>query len=74
LTIRDRVVGNDVTADEKLLAIITGANRGGKSTFLLSVGVAQMMMQCGMFVSAASFPPISVLESLRTSNGRRTSA
>lgn len=51
----DRVVGNDVAADGKSLVIVTGANQGGKSTFLRSVGVAQLMMQCGMFVSADSF-------------------
>jgi hypothetical protein len=35
----DPVVGNDVQADGKSLVIITGANSGGKSTFLRSVGV-----------------------------------
>jgi DNA mismatch repair ATPase MutS len=49
------VVGNDVTADGKTLVIITGANSGGKSTFLRSVGQAQLMMQCGLFVVAASY-------------------
>jgi DNA mismatch repair ATPase MutS len=51
----DRVVGNDVSGDDKLLVVITGANRGGKSTFLRGVGLAQLMMQCGMFVPAESF-------------------
>jgi DNA mismatch repair ATPase MutS len=49
------VVGNDVQADGKSLVIITGANSGGKSTFLRSVGVAQLMMQCGLFVTARSY-------------------
>ena len=35
--------------------MITGANQGGKSTFLRSVGLAQLMMQAGMFVAAESF-------------------
>ena len=35
--------------------MITGANRGGKSTFLRSIGLAQLMMQGGMFVPAVSF-------------------
>ena len=35
--------------------IITGANTGGKTTFLRSFGLAQLMMQCGMFVGAESF-------------------
>jgi DNA mismatch repair ATPase MutS len=46
------VVANDVDADGKLLVIITGANQGGKTTFLHSVGMAQLMMQAGMFVAA----------------------
>jgi DNA mismatch repair ATPase MutS len=55
LCLEERVVGNDVAADSKLLVMITGANRGGKSTFLRSLGVAHLMMQCGMFVPAESF-------------------
>lgn len=35
--------------------MITGANRGGKSTLLRSLGMAQLMMQCGLFVGADSF-------------------
>ncbi|MBX6330120.1 MAG: DNA mismatch repair protein MutS [Pseudolabrys sp.] len=50
-----KVVGNDVDADQKSLMIITGANTGGKSTFLRSVGLAHLMMQAGMFVAADSF-------------------
>mgnify|MGYP001098189083 CR=1 FL=1 len=55
LTMKRKVVGNDVAADEKNLVIITGPNQGGKTTFLRSVGLAQMMMQAGMFVPAESF-------------------
>jgi DNA mismatch repair ATPase MutS len=55
LTMGRRVVGNTVNADGKDLVIITGANQGGKSTFLRSIGLAQVMMQCGMFVPAESF-------------------
>ena len=36
LTMKQRVVGNDVSASGKDLVIITGANQGGKSTFLRS--------------------------------------
>jgi len=49
------VIGNDLNGDHKELVIITGANQGGKSTFLRSVGLAQLMMQSGMFVAANSF-------------------
>jgi DNA mismatch repair ATPase MutS len=55
LTMKTKVVGNDVNADGKDLIIITGANQGGKSTFLRSIGLAQLMMQCGMFVPAEAF-------------------
>ena len=55
LSLKQRIVGNDVNADNKDLVIITGANQGGKSTFLRSIGLGQMMMQCGMFVAAESF-------------------
>lgn len=49
------VVGNDLAADGKDLIVITGANQGGKSTFLRSVGLAQLMMQSGLFVPAETF-------------------
>lgn len=55
LSMEDSVVGNDLNGDDKVLLVITGANRGGKSTFLRSLGIAQLMLQCGMFVPAASF-------------------
>lgn len=55
LSLDQTVVGNEVSADEKNLVIVTGANQGGKSTFLRSVGLAQLMMQCGMFVSGNYF-------------------
>jgi MutS domain V len=50
----ETVVGNDVGADNRSLLMITGANQGGKSTFLRSVGTAQLMTQAGMFVAAHS--------------------
>jgi hypothetical protein len=49
------VVGNDVAADGKPLVVVTGPNQGGKTTFLRSVGLAQVMMQSGMFVPAAEY-------------------
>ncbi len=55
LSLKPRVVGNDMNADDKDLVIITGANQGGKSTFLRSLGLAQLLMQCGMFAPAESF-------------------
>jgi DNA mismatch repair ATPase MutS len=65
LRLEERAVGNDANTGSKPLVMITGANQGGKSTFLRSVGVAQLMMQCGMFVPARSFSG-SVCERLFT--------
>ncbi len=48
-------VGNDCDFADKMLLVVTGANQGGKSTFLRSIGIAQVMMQSGMFVAAKRF-------------------
>jgi DNA mismatch repair ATPase MutS len=55
LNMKRAITGNEVNADGKPLMIVTGANQGGKSTFLRSIGLAQLMMQCGMFVAADSY-------------------
>jgi DNA mismatch repair ATPase MutS len=65
LTTSDAVVGNDLDADHRSLVMITGANQGGKSTFLRSVGVAQLMAQAGMFV-AADYLRINVCDGVFT--------
>ncbi|MBP2673863.1 MAG: mutS 2 [Deltaproteobacteria bacterium] len=73
LSLGRRVVGNDADADKRDLVMVTGANQGGKSTFLRSVGLAQLMMQSGMFVSADSFRS-SVCDSLFTHYKREEDA
>ncbi len=45
----------DFDADDRRLLVVTGANQGGKSTFLRSLGLAQIMLQAGMFVAATSY-------------------
>lgn len=47
-------VPNDVQMDTARLLVITGANRGGKSTLLRALGLSQLLMQAGLFVPAAS--------------------
>jgi DNA mismatch repair ATPase MutS len=49
------VVGNAVEAEGRGLIVVTGANQGGKSSFLRAYGVAQLMMQAGMFVCAEAY-------------------
>ncbi|MBR2402408.1 MAG: hypothetical protein IKB01_06555 [Lachnospiraceae bacterium] len=48
-------VGNTCDISDKMLLVITGANQGGKSTFLRSIGIAQIMMQCGLPVIADQY-------------------
>jgi DNA mismatch repair ATPase MutS len=48
------VIRNAVDAPRKPLIMITGANRGGKTTMLRALGQAQLMMQAGMFVPGES--------------------
>jgi DNA mismatch repair ATPase MutS len=52
---RETPVCNDLNTDNMKLLIITGANQGGKSTYLRSIGIAQLMLQSGMFVPASSY-------------------
>ncbi len=55
LTVGRQVVDNDLDADGITLVLLTGANQGGKTTLLRSVGVAQLLMQSGAFVPARSY-------------------
>jgi hypothetical protein len=55
LSMKGKPVGNALNGKGKNLIVITGANTGGKSTFLRSLGQAQLMMQAGMFVAANDF-------------------
>ncbi len=48
------VVTNDIDFDDKArFYIITGANNGGKTTFLRAVGICQIMAQTGLYVPAS---------------------
>ena len=53
--VQKRPIGNRLSIKDNLILLITGANQGGKSTFLRSFGIAQVLMQCGMAVPAAYF-------------------
>ena len=55
LALPTQVVGNSLDCNGKTLTVITGANQGGKSTFLRSIGIGQLLMQSGMFVPAEKF-------------------
>ena len=46
------VVGTDLHGKQKQLYLITGVNQGGKTTFLRSIGICQVLAQAGLFVCA----------------------
>lgn len=73
LRLQTAVVPNAIDANGAELVVVTGANEGGKSTFLRSIGLAQMMMQAGMTVGAGSFRA-NVCESLFTHYKREEDA
>ncbi len=52
LTTDGSVIGNSLKSRDARLIVVTGANHGGKSTFLRSLGVSQLMFQAGMFAPA----------------------
>lgn len=52
---RSAAVGNSLDLSRAAVTVITGANRGGKSTFLRSLGQATLLAHCGLFVPAESF-------------------
>ena len=51
----DTVTSNDVSMEKGKILIVTGHNRGGKTTFLKSIGIAQIMAQAGLFVPAEEY-------------------
>lgn len=60
--IEKNIISNDFCFDEKgRFFLVTGPNHGGKSIFLYSVGMAQALMQLGLFVPAeeAEMSPVS---------------
>lgn len=55
LKVDDEIVDNDIYFDDNArVYILTGPNRGGKSVITCAIGIAQAMMQLGMYVPASS--------------------
>ena len=48
-------VANDIDACGSAVYLISGANQGGKTTFLKSVGIAQLFAQAGLKVPAEAY-------------------
>ncbi len=66
----DKAVTNDFTLKKNNVAIITGANMAGKSTFLRTLGVAYVLACNGVPVCARSFrfSIVSLFSGMRTSD------
>lgn len=67
LKVDDEIVSNDIrfASDDALLYVLTGPNRGGKSVITCAIGLAQAMLQLGMFVPADS-ATISIADGIFT--------
>lgn len=68
------IVRNPVDFDHGAIVLMTGPNRGGKTTYIRTVGLNQVLFQAGMYVGAAAgqmipadavlthFPPVESVE------------
>ncbi|MBQ2767388.1 MAG: hypothetical protein IJF49_04845 [Clostridia bacterium] len=55
LKVEDEIITNDLIFDENAsIYILSGPNRGGKSVITCALGLAQTMMQLGLYVPAES--------------------
>ncbi len=64
LKIEEDIVPNDLIFDkDATIYVLTGPNRGGKSVITCALGLAQVMMQLGMYVPAleASISPVDAI-------------
>jgi DNA mismatch repair ATPase MutS len=65
------IVSNDISFDANgMIFILTGANSGGKTVFLFSLGIAQILFQLGLWVPArvAALCPVDEIYTHFTTN------
>lgn len=66
LKVDDEIITNEVEfKDEYMIFVLTGPNRGGKSVITCAIGIAQAMLQLGMFIPATS-ATISIADAIHT--------
>ena len=62
----ERIVFNDIAFEgEKRIFVLTGPNRGGKTTYMQAVGMTQVLAQAGLFVPGSE-AVISPVEDIHT--------
>ncbi len=74
LIARDKVVANDFSFDsEKHCGLLTGSNMAGKSTFLRTIGVNQMLAQMGapVFARDLTTMPVKIQTCIEVSDSLR---
>lgn len=67
---RSKAVPNSFTLSKQNIAIVTGANMAGKSTFLRTIGISYILANNGMPVCARTFrfSIVSLFSSMRTTD------
>ncbi|MCE4622551.1 MAG: hypothetical protein F7B19_04470 [Desulfurococcales archaeon] len=55
LRIGRRPVPNTLDSKQRMIIVVSGPNKGGKTVFLRSIGQAQLMMMAGMYVAAEHY-------------------
>ncbi len=62
----DKIVCNNIKYDpNENIFLITGANNGGKTSYVKTVGIIQLMAQCGLYVPAKS-AEVSIVDGIYT--------
>ena len=66
----DKAVPNEFSLNKQNVAIITGANMAGKSTFLRTIGITYLLASNGVPVCASAFrfAQVTLFSSMRTSD------
>ncbi|KNY28870.1 MutS-related protein [Pseudobacteroides cellulosolvens] len=66
MNLSEAIVANDLSFDENgRIFVVTGPNKGGKTTYIRSVGIAQALFQAGCYVPAHN-AEMNVVDAIHT--------